>query len=227
MRKLTLAFAALSMALASSAASNYTLRASFDKERPLMLKDSTKSDKWNLDNHILFGVSTGALGGNRYRVGDNTSLKAPLLITGERSGKFGRLTNLPNWLYYGFYFRYSRHEYKYTIFNNPYSITATVIGAGARANVSVLTMAKDLGWGVETMSRIDPYVGFQLGYDVISYDYSNYYYNNYSGGWAYGSGLRLTPMMGVRFFPTHWLGIQAELGGTSTRFLSAGIVIRT
>jgi hypothetical protein len=187
------------------------------------LKDSTE-DKWELNKHILFGVGTGVLGGNRYKLGDNTLLKAPLLVTGERSGKFGKFSNLPNWLYYGFYFRYSKQEYTYDYYSGPSTITSTVIGAGARASCSVLAMANDLGWDKHKKSRIDPYIGFQLGYDIVSFDYSDYgYYNN---GWGYASGLRLTPMVGMRFFPTHWLGIQAEIGGTSNRFLSAGIVIR-
>ncbi len=226
MKKLIFAVVAFMLTIASLASSKPEFSTMGFKQIPPLGNDSTKNEKWNLDNHILFSVSTGALGGNRYRLNDNTSLKAPILITGERSGKFGKVTNLPNWLYYGFYFRYSKHQYEYNDTSNPYTIDATVIGAGVRASASVFTMAKDLGWDSKKMSRIDPYVGFQMGYDIISFDYSNSPYNYYYSNWGYGSGLRLNPMLGVRFFPTHWLGVQAEIGGTSNRFISAGIVIR-
>jgi hypothetical protein len=168
----------------------------------------------------LFSINTGIGNVDRYSLGSGTEYKMPLLIAVEKTGKLGSISNLPNWISYGGYFRHAKQVYNWTSFGSEYTTQTNIYGIGARGSVDIMAMIDDLSdSGSEKKSPLTLYAGAQIGWDFVT-NRSTWVYNyNY----AYGSGLRTTPFVGARLSAGQKLGIQAELGRTANRTLTVGV----
>jgi hypothetical protein len=190
-------------------------------------KDSLGSNK-AFPSYSQFSMNTGFGGLKRYLSGDETNWSTPVLLFLEKSGKLGNLDMVPNYVYYGGYFRWSKQEYTYrSIFTGEpiYTAESTILGFGVRGSISVLPALKDLaGKPMSGTGPIDLYAGFQAGYDIVMHENLGVY--NYYYGSNYSSGLRVAPFIGGRFYPTKWFGVHAELGTTANRWLTVGIIFR-
>lgn len=178
------------------------------------------NDEYPAYSHL--SVNTGL--GSTFGPNDFTKFKSPIMIFWENGGDLGHYTDfidIPNWIFYGAYVRFSKHEVNYY---NSYSYGATTFGAGIRTNVSILPMVAAIsGKEMKKSGPFEFYGGVQLGYDYVFYDgYLAYY-----GYYGTESGLKVSPFAGARFYLLKWLGVHAELGSTSGRYCSVGINIRS
>lgn len=165
-----------------------------------------------------FSINTGFLSLTRYE--GHESLGFPILLFSETSGKIMDYDFLPNWVMYGGYFRYSNRRFDsdfwgdYNVYN---------IGAGVRLTASVFPAIADLAGGDPIGTGfLDVYGGLQAGYDYIGTNLPGFY----SSILLYSSGLRVTPVLGARIYPSKRVGLHAELGGSSDRTLTVGINFR-
>lgn len=192
-----------------------------EENQHIVNNETYDDEKASFPRYSHFSINTGL--GKTFGKNDFTTFKSPIMIFWENGGNLGKLTDfidIPNWIYTGAYFRYSKQEVNYY---NYYSYNAVTIGVGIRGSVSVFPMIASIsGKEMKKTGPFDVYGGLQLGYDYVLYDgYLSYY-----GYYGTQRGLRVSPFAGARLNLLKWFGVHAELGSTSGRWCTLGVNFR-